>query len=46
MRQRRTYFILSTNMVLHVNGRGSTVSGRLVTGPFDLPFTKEADAKL
>ena len=40
-----TYFILSTDMVLHVNSSGPTVSGRIVTGPFDVPFAKEADAK-
>ncbi len=40
-----TYFILSTDIVLRVNGSESTVSGRLVTGPFDLPFAKEADAQ-
>nr|WP_295665522.1 serine hydrolase domain-containing protein [Sphingomonas sp.] len=40
-----SYFILSTDIVLRVNGSESPVSGRLVTGPFDLPFAKEADAK-
>jgi CubicO group peptidase (beta-lactamase class C family) len=40
-----TYFILSTDMVLHVNSSGSNVSGRIVSGPFDVPFAEEADAK-
>ena len=40
-----TYFILSTDMVLHVDSTGSKVSGRIVSGPFDVPFTEEADAK-
>lgn len=40
-----TYFILSTDMVLHVNGSGPEVSGRIVTGPFNLPFAREADGK-
>ena len=40
-----TYFILSTDMVLHVNSSEPKVSGRLVTGPFDVPFAKEAEAK-
>lgn len=40
-----TYFILSTDIVLHVNSSEPTVSGRLVTGPFDLPFAREADVK-
>lgn len=38
-----TYFILSTDMVLHVNGSKPKVSGRIVTGPFDVSFVKEAD---
>ena len=40
-----TYFILSTDMVLHVNGSVPEVSGRLVTGPFDVPFARESKAK-
>jgi len=40
-----TYFILSTDMVLHVNSSEPKVSGRIVTGPFDVPFAREADAK-
>ena len=40
-----TYFILSTDIVLHVNSSGPKVSGRLVTGPFDVPFAREVDAK-
>lgn len=40
-----TYFILSTDMVLHVNSTGSKVSGRIVSGPFDVPFAEVADAK-
>ncbi len=40
-----TYFILSTDMVLHVNTSDPKVSGRIVTGPFDVPFAKEADGK-
>ncbi|WP_375429505.1 serine hydrolase domain-containing protein [uncultured Sphingomonas sp.] len=40
-----TYFILSTDMVLHVNSSEPKVSGRIVTGPFDMLFAKEADVK-
>ncbi len=40
-----TYFILSTDLVLHVNSREPKVTGRLVTGPFNVPFAREADAK-
>lgn len=40
-----TYFILSTDMVLHVNSSDPKVIGRIVTGPFDVPFAKEADAE-
>ena len=40
-----TYFILSTDMVLHVNSSGSKISGRIVTGPFDVTFAREADDK-
>lgn len=40
-----TFFILSTDMLLHVNSNEIRVSGRIVTGPFDVPFAKEADAK-
>lgn len=39
-----TYFILSTDMVLHVNSSQPKVTGRIVTGPFDLPFARVADA--
>lgn len=40
-----TYFILSADLVLHVNGNKPQVSGRIVTGPFDVPFAREADAR-
>jgi len=36
-----TYFILSMDLVVHVNSSEPTVSGRIVTGPFDVPFAKE-----
>ena len=36
-----SYFILSSDMVFHVNTSGRDVSGRIVTGPFDLAFKKE-----
>ena len=36
-----SYFILSTDMVLHVTNGATPVSGRLVTGPFDVPFRKQ-----
>lgn len=37
-----TYFILSSDMVLHVNGSASPISGRLTTGPFNVTFRKES----
>ncbi len=40
-----TYFILSSDLVLHVNNREPKITGRIVTGPFDVPFAREADAK-
>jgi CubicO group peptidase (beta-lactamase class C family) len=40
-----TYFILSTDIVLHVSSSEPKITGRLVTGPFDVPFAREADAK-
>ena len=35
-----TFFVLSTNMVLHVDKDAATVSGRIVSGSFDVPFRK------
>jgi CubicO group peptidase (beta-lactamase class C family) len=40
-----TYFILSSDLVMHVNSREPEVTGRIVTGPFNVPFAREADAK-
>ncbi|NIJ31091.1 CubicO group peptidase (beta-lactamase class C family) [Sphingomonas insulae] len=39
-----SYFILSTDLVLRM-GREPKVTGRLVMGSFDWPFTRETDAK-
>jgi CubicO group peptidase (beta-lactamase class C family) len=38
-----TFFILSTDMVLHVDTTGRQISGRIVTGPFNVSFEREAD---
>ncbi len=35
-----TFFVLSTDMVLHVVRAAATVSGHLVSGSFDVPFRK------
>jgi hypothetical protein len=35
-----SYFILSQDLVLHVKDDGTTVAGRIVSGPFDLPFSR------
>jgi hypothetical protein len=35
-----SYFILSQDLVLHVKDDGTTVVGRIVSGPFDLPFSR------
>lgn len=40
-----TYFILSTDMVLHVDSSRPQISGRIVTGPFNVPFAREADGQ-
>lgn len=40
-----TYFILSTDLVLRVNGLEPKITGRLVMGPFDWPFAPETTAK-
>ena len=37
-----TFFILSSNLVLQVNSGATPVSGRLVTGPFNVSFQKES----
>lgn len=36
-----SYFILSSDMLLHVANGVAPVSGRLVTGPFDVTFAKQ-----
>lgn len=35
-----TYFVLSQDLVIRVNDDGKTVTGRIISGPFDLPITK------
>ncbi len=40
-----TYFILSSDLVLHVNNHEPKITGRLLTGAFDVPFAREADTK-
>ena len=40
-----SYFVLSTDLVLRVNGLESKDIGRLIMGSFDWPFAEEADAK-
>ena len=35
-----TYFVLSQDLVIRVNDDGKTVTGHLITGPFDLLITK------
>ena len=40
-----TYFILSTNLILHVTGIHPEVSERIVTGPFDVPFSVGGEDK-
>ncbi|HIV77591.1 MAG TPA: beta-lactamase family protein [Candidatus Sphingomonas excrementigallinarum] len=37
-----SYFILSSDLVLHLDRNGPDVRGRIVTGPFDVPFQKDA----
>ncbi|WP_294322354.1 serine hydrolase domain-containing protein [uncultured Sphingomonas sp.] len=39
-----TYFILSNDLVLRIDRAASDVAGRIVTGPFDVPFAREAPA--
>jgi hypothetical protein len=40
-----SYFVLSTDLVLRVNGLESKDIGRLIMGSFDWPFARETDAK-
>lgn len=40
-----TFFILSTDLLLHLDSSAAKVSGRIVSGPFDLPFTAEANGR-
>jgi hypothetical protein len=35
-----SYFVLSQDLVLHVKDDGTAVAGRIVSGPFDLPFSR------
>lgn len=35
-----TYFILSQDLVIHIKDDGGAVTGRIVSGPFDLPFAR------
>lgn len=37
-----SYFILSSDLVLHLSPDDPGVSGHIVTGPFNVPFQKEA----
>ncbi len=39
------YFILSSDLVLHTNSHDPKVTGRIVTGSFDMPFASDAEAK-
>ncbi len=39
-----TYFILSSDLVLRIDRAAPDVAGRVVTGPFDVPFAREAAA--
>ena len=40
-----TWFVLSNDLVLHLDDSGPEITGRLVMGSFDWPFAREPDAK-
>ena len=40
-----TYFVLSTDLLLHVSSHEPKVTGRFVMGTFEWPFAREKDAK-
>ncbi len=40
-----TWFVLSNDLVLHIDDSRPEITGRLVMGSFDWPFAREADAE-